>query len=191
MQDRYCLQMAACNGGCESGDMPEINDGTPVGTIISYMGTKAPKHYLACDGSEFNIADYPQLTQQIIEEFGRVDYFGGNGITAFAVPDLQNEFLRGYHGKAVNQLSGEIGRNQEATKHVSIVKYPETSYNSVLQAAGDADALSIQSNADTTESSNYRSDYSPSNKGITDFDLTSLYTSRPTNVAVLFCIKYE
>jgi hypothetical protein len=38
-------------GCCSKGtDNNTGADNTPVGTVISYMGMKAPKHYLACDG---------------------------------------------------------------------------------------------------------------------------------------------
>ena len=61
---------------------------TPVGHIIHYMGNNAPKHYLICDGGEYNIVDYPYLAQHFTDEFGSVNYFGGDGTTTFAVPDL-------------------------------------------------------------------------------------------------------
>ena len=61
---------------------------TPVGNIITYMGNNAPKHYLICDGGEYNIVDYPYLAQHFTDEFGSVNYFGGDGTTTFAVPDL-------------------------------------------------------------------------------------------------------
>lgn len=63
---------------------------TPVGHIISYMGTKAPKHYLICDGSEYNIADYPHLAQCIADSTGSINYFGGDGVTTFAVPKINS-----------------------------------------------------------------------------------------------------
>ena len=59
---------------------------TPVGSIISYMGNKVPAHYLLCDGSEYNIADYPELAKHFKDDLGAVNYFGGDGITTFAVP---------------------------------------------------------------------------------------------------------
>lgn len=59
---------------------------TPVGHIIPYMGTSAPAHYLACDGSIYNIADYPHLTKHLIDNYGIANYFGGDGETTFAVP---------------------------------------------------------------------------------------------------------
>ena len=62
---------------------------TPIGHVMTYIGTTAPKHYLACDGSEYNISDYPYLANHILKEFGSYDYYGGDGITTFAVPKLE------------------------------------------------------------------------------------------------------
>lgn len=59
---------------------------TPVGHIISHIGNIVLKHYLACDGNEYNISDYPYLAQHIEDSFGIVNYFGGDGINTFAVP---------------------------------------------------------------------------------------------------------
>ena len=64
---------------------------TPVGSVIAIMGNEAPNHYLVCDGTLYTIVDYPQLTEFIIDQFGIVNYFGGNGTTTFAVPDLSEE----------------------------------------------------------------------------------------------------
>ena len=65
---------------------------SPIGTVISFMGTTAPSHYLVCDGTVYNIADYSDLADFIQTQFGSKNYFGGNGTTTFAVPDLDNEF---------------------------------------------------------------------------------------------------
>lgn len=67
---------------------------TPVGHIISYMGIITPKHYLPCDGIECNIADYPYLAQHIIDNYGSVNYFGGDGINTFATPIIENDILQ-------------------------------------------------------------------------------------------------
>lgn len=61
---------------------------TPVGHVLTHIGNNAPKHYLICDGKEYNIEDYPYLAQHFINEFGTVKYYGGDGITTFAVPNL-------------------------------------------------------------------------------------------------------
>lgn len=65
---------------------------TPVGTILSYMGIIAPPHYLICDGTIYNITDYPILANHIKHHFGSYNKWGGDGIDTFAVPDLRGEF---------------------------------------------------------------------------------------------------
>ena len=78
-----------------------------VGSIYSYMGIITPPGYLACDGSTYNIDDYPRLANHINVNFGSVNYFGGDGETTFAVPDLRGEFLRG-----TGNTGGSVGQHQ-------------------------------------------------------------------------------
>ena len=94
---------------------PAGPDGNPIGTVISFMGSAAPEDYLVCDGGVHNIAEYPDLAEFFQKQFGEANHFGGDGETNFAVPDLRNLFLRGYHGEADEQLSGEIGEKQAGT----------------------------------------------------------------------------
>ncbi|WP_312369049.1 discoidin domain-containing protein [Lachnoclostridium sp.] len=61
----------------------DISQESPVGSIINYTGLTAPEHYLLCDGSVYNISDYPQLAEHIKTQFGSYNYFGGDGITTF------------------------------------------------------------------------------------------------------------
>ena len=60
----------------------------PIGAIVPYMGTTAPSGYLACDGGVYNISLYPLLAGFIEAQFGSINYFGGDGITTFAVPNI-------------------------------------------------------------------------------------------------------
>lgn len=64
---------------------------TPIGEIIRTIGNKTPKHYLMCDGSTHNIADYPHLAQYFKDTFGAINVFGGDGTTTFGVPDYTTE----------------------------------------------------------------------------------------------------
>ena len=64
------------------------NGFTPVGTVITVMGSHAPKNYLLCDGTVYSLAEYPDLAGLFETEFGASNYFGGDGTTTFAVPDL-------------------------------------------------------------------------------------------------------
>lgn len=169
---------------------------TPVGHILAYMGTTAPKHYLICDGSTYNIADYPALSTHILNEFGTVNYFGGDGETTFAVPDLRNEFLRGYHGDAAKKLSGEIGKHQNGTIHVGQIVYGKSlvtmlenstsATSNVTQAGTYYDEMLCNRKGSLTiaEGTNVRVDSYSDNH-------PASFTSKPTNVAVLYCIKCD
>ena len=66
-------------------------NGVPAGTILPFAGPVAniPVGYLACDGSEHNISNYPALFDAIETSWG------GNGSSTFRVPDLRGQFLRG------------------------------------------------------------------------------------------------
>ena len=164
---------------------------TPIGHIISFMGTKAPDHYLICDGSEYNIADYQKLADFINDQFGSYNYFGGDGTTTFAVPDLRNEFIRGYHGDSTDTLSGDIGKHQDAT---TIPKFMvnSTGNNFYVQSSPTDRDFLVPTNIDKNiiEENATKLQYINTSLTTTDTNNTA-YTTRPTNVAVLFCIKYE
>lgn len=156
----------------------------PIGHILTQMGNNAPRHYLKCDGATYNIGDYPYLEAHFKEEFGSVNYFGGNGVNTFAVPDLRGEFLRGSGTASRNTGSGaEVGVHQDGTVHKDIV----------ISSAG----VEIRAGYNSPNIANYdRITYS--NKRIviskSSTDTTQVaenYTARPTNTAVLYCIKYE
>lgn len=163
---------------------------TPVGHILTHMGKTAPKHYLICDGTEYNIADYPYLAQHMIDEFGKVNYFGGDGTTTFAVPDLRGEFLRG-SGTAIRDTGsgGEVGEHQNGTKHLYLAK----SATNYLYSDGDANVYGGPSGSDTVIQGTNKTAVALSTKQTSTWDGSgkSYYTSRPTNTSVLYCIKYE
>lgn len=153
---------------------------TPVGHILTHMGTKAPKHYLICDGTEYNISDYPYLAQHFIDDFGSVNYFGGDGENTFAVPDLRGEFLRGSGTAERNTGSGEaVGQHQEATMIPCF--WSGTGMAAHKNASPQYMDKEHESGASNTSGGG---SYSASNT-------TSHYTTRPTNTSVLWCIKYE
>lgn len=62
----------------------------PVGSLVSFTGTVAPAHYLLCNGSVYNIADYPDLAEIIKSVYGAYNAFGGDGTITFATPAMQS-----------------------------------------------------------------------------------------------------
>lgn len=167
---------------------------TPIGTVISVMSNEAPDNYLVCDGTAYNISEYSDLADFFENQFGSKNYFGGNGTTTFAVPDLRGEFLRGTGTNGhTNQGNGaSVGVHQDSTKipYFQLENYTtpkmsflaldsnhQTSYisNTDKILKGDTTRIDIKGSSSTTPE--------PYN--------SQSYTSRPTNTSVLYCIAYK
>lgn len=165
---------------------------TPVGSIIAVMGNDAPTNYLKCDGSVYSIADYPELANYFEEQFDNANFFGGDGATTFAVPDLRGEFLRGTgtnsHTDGGN--GANVGVHQTPTGHVQTIlnqgKYfgPSHDWNdSTRQNSTNIDKTLV------TRSTN-KVPYITLVEG-TDSTTEELFASRPTNTSVLYCIAIK
>ena len=168
---------------------------TPVGHIIPYMGNNVPAHYLVCDGTVHNIADYPYLAQHFQDEFGSVNYFGGDGTTTFAVPDLRGEFLRG-SGTATRGTGGgkAVGGHQDPTYIPRVIgdrdRFEYVAASTSNDGKGDPRNVDSRYSSDTT--SNYMlSETSTLWRTYTDGSMPTHIALRPTNTSVLYCIKYE
>ena len=166
--------------------------GTPVGEIISYMGNTVPENYLACDGSEYTISEYQELANHFIKEFGSVNYFGGDGETTFAVPDLRGEFLRGTGTAARDTGSGsKVGVHQDATQNLSLGYDPQykTFYHGATSNANED--YDVERNCDKLVYSNNTTGRSVQTTDTYAGTGIRTYSTRPTNTSVLYCIKYK
>lgn len=162
------------------------SDCAPVGTIISYMGVNAPTGYLKCDGSIYNISQYQELANHFQTQFGSKSYFGGNGSSTFAVPDLRGEFLRGTGTASRNTGSGtNVGLHQDPTEIVNM----EIDGNRNLQMPYNNVSYS---NAEKSYNQTGRMWTYPSDR-TNGISINTVYkiTTRPTNTSVLYCIKYK
>lgn len=154
------------------------------------MGNAVPERFLACDGTIYNINDYQSLADHINIEFGSYNYFGGDGTITFAVPDLRGEFLRGtgtnsHTNTKLNVLEGSgsaVGGHQEAT--------------TVYKFDGENNTFYVHNDTMWVTPS-YFDAYRVSNRtGIinvthaTQQSSIVMYSIRPTNTSVLYCIKY-
>ena len=150
------------------------NDATPVGTVIMYWGSSAPDGYFVCNGGPFDGKKYP-LLQKVL---------GGT-----TLPDLRNQFVRGASPgrRAVGYRETDAGRNITGTVpgegrnnvynqaftgafYVSdpTGKYPGTN------GAGDIDNVRVSFSASRSWGAAHTAN---------EF--------RPTNTALLFCIKHD
>lgn len=170
---------------------------TPIGTVISVMGKQAPHNYLVCDGTVYNIADYPELAAYFTGQFEASNFFGGDGITTFAVPDLRGEFLRGTGTNShINQGNGaEVGVHQDATE------LPQ--YYTGKRSADNKNYIGFRISSDATTSEYNiieKADKNiprattavygnaPADTSGTASTNTVKATTRPTNTSVLYCI---
>lgn len=195
----YKLVIQDVNGTIITPNLLGINGGgdTPVGHILSYMGITAPEHYLSCDGAVYNISKYPELANHFQREFGSSNFFGGNGTTTFAVPDLRGEFLRGTGTATRNTGTGaSVGVHQKPTTHMTIGY--DSYYQTFYHAANGTKASSVNNaiydaygNEDKLYKSTDTVGRSIETNGTYSAEGNSTFTSRPTNTAVLYCIKCE
>lgn len=169
----------------------------PAGTVISYMGNTAPTGYLFCDGRTYNITDYPNLAEQIKSQFGSYNYYGGDGTTTFAVPNLQGEFLRGYSTSSSASVTNgvsttNVGKHQDGTYQlylythgagIQVAQFDDTTKSMTpfnIDAYNEGDKTGTQSIV-AYSNEKWKADGSNMHKR---------YLSRPTNTSVLYCIKY-
>lgn len=164
-------------------------EASPVGEVIAYMGKTAPNHYLVCDGAEYAIGTYPFLEVFLVEHFGVVNHFGGDGTSTFAVPDLRGEFLRGSGAGSRNSgTGGDVGEHQTPTIHNYIGKESQD-YMDIFSTDSDYHTHG-KDTMDTYKMGSPRR-WFLKNGGMDTESGIDEYTSRPTNTSVLYCIKCE
>ena len=152
----------------------------PIGCINFFDAVTAPQGWLVCDGTTYNIADYPQLAQWYATQHGSANYYGGDGVTTFQVPDLRGEFLRGSGTNShTNQGNGaNVGVHQDGTL--------------MPESLADDNMLAISKFTTT----NFDFKVTPTTTGtrsksssITSDDWGRQITTRPTNTSYLICVK--
>lgn len=150
-------------------------DATPVGTVIMYWGSSAPSGYFVCNGGSFDGNQYPQL-QAIL------------GSTT--LPDLRNQFIRGASPGSRNTGYSET----DAGRNVTGTFVTEALITGVVNQIQPTGAFSYQ----TVSSSRHISSGSDSGNQAITLDASkswgTIHTAnefRPTNTALLFCIKHD
>lgn len=154
--------------------------GTPSGAIVAFGGATPPAGWLECAGQAVSRATYAALFAAIGGTWG-----AGDGSTTFNLPDLRGEFLRGWdHGRGVDPARA-LGTTQaddvkahnhlngvaEDTGHAYVFVYGSTAEGMPGSAGGNA--------ADNAGSADLQ--------GFTSS--TGGTETRPTNSAVMYCIK--
>lgn len=162
-----------------------------VGTVISVMGLHAPEGYLALEGSQYSIADYMDLASYFETELGSKNYFGGDGTTTFAVPDARGEFIRGYDpegGKDSEGTTRGIGKHQDAAKIRNNYRDGVGNLGVFDRTEGVIDTQLKADQVWKAEKLYWLLGHINPEEKIKNY--TDYYTARPTNINVLYCIKF-
>lgn len=89
-----------------------------VGAVIPFTGRTLPEHFLECDGTVYNITDYPELFAAI------GNTYGGDGVSTFAVPNMSG---RCSIGPATGHALGSTGGVE--TVALAAAELPEHIHN--------------------------------------------------------------
>lgn len=160
---------------------------TPIGTIIAVMGNSAPANYLVCNGQTVNIADYPELANYFLQQFGSKNKFGGNGTTTFGIPDLRGEFLRGTgtNSHTDNGNGSAVGTHQDGTK-IPQMGLQGNQANILINYVGSSGIYPTNGDGSMQNRDGFFT--SPVTKNVSATADKVWHNIRPTNTSVLFCI---
>lgn len=73
------------------GNKISTNEGTPIGSVIFYVGNDVPENYLLCDGRDLLITNYSKLAEHIYTHYGSYNYFDEDASCTenhFTLPDI-------------------------------------------------------------------------------------------------------
>lgn len=186
--------------------------GNPAGTVITFAGGIAPDGYFECDGRSLNASTYPELFNAIGYRYG-----GSNGV--FNIPDTRGEFIRGWdHGRGIDagrqlgtvqshqiQSHSHTGNTDTAGnhRHGASIGAAGNHRHGITRTAGDSGwGYSLQGDDDSRDATTY-TDYAGNHShsvsigyaGNHSHSFTTNSTggseTRPRNIAMMFCIKYE
>ncbi len=147
--------------------------GAPTGAVVAFVVASAPAGWLECDGSSHANADYPALGA-LLNPAG----------PSFTLPDLRGQFLRGWdHGRGLDPGRSLLSAQADQLQgHV----HPLNAPNGVLPAGTTGEGFTGVTGTNTATP--VMASGGPAGDGSNGTPRTGAET-RPTNVAVLYCVK--
>lgn len=167
---------------------PLVRNGFFVGQVITMSGNQAPQGTLVCDGTVYNIEDYPDLANYYEASQGSKNFYGGDGETTFAVPDYRGEFLRGTGTNShANQGNGaSVGVHQDGTEVSSAFRYENQYIAPVYAMTGNQGVRNQDRVNDRAGFASISATFAESGGEGSG----GMYATRPTNTSVLYCVVY-
>lgn len=198
--DSTAVNMAATPAAVRAA-MQEASQATPIGTIAYFAGDSAPAGWLKANGAQVSRSVYANLFAAISTRFG-----AGNGSTTFTLPDLRGVFLRGFddgRGFDGGRVLGSLqNHNLAEHRHATGWRINNTGNEFALVRNNWSGEVAVTANVSSEDVAVIPGDaesYSQA-KGISHAATNDRYATsrayydaqgetRPTNVALLACIK--
>jgi microcystin-dependent protein len=154
------------------------NGALPAGAVSAFAMTTAPTGWLECDGSAVSRSTYSDLYAAIGIQFGP-----GDTVTTFNLPDLRGQFIRGWdNGRGLDPGRSFSGDQSDAQ---------ESKINSftTTEAVGGANPPGTSNIVNGNSSYRETGANDAGNGTAIRFNATVGTETRPTNVALMYCIK--
>lgn len=198
--DSTAVNMAATPAAVRAA-MQEASQATPIGTIAYFAGDSAPAGWLKANGAQVSRSVYANLFAAISTRFG-----AGNGSTTFTLPDLRGVFLRGFddgRGFDGGRVLGSLqNHNLAEHRHATGWRINNTGNEFALVRNNWSGEVAVTANVSSENVAVIPGDaesYSQA-EGISHAATNDRYATsrayydaqgetRPTNVALLACIK--
>lgn len=181
LDGQYLRACSVCPTGLTWGTVLTLQD-TPVGLVSWFAATTAPAGWLVADGREISRTSYADLFTVVGTTYG-----AGNGTTTFNVPDLRGMFARGWDTAGGTARNCDPGRAFGSTQAGEVGPHTHNlCFNNFGFTNGSGPYFGGQSGVSAIYTC------STANRSATCSVQDSTGTeTRPMNVAMLPCIKYE
>jgi microcystin-dependent protein len=193
--DRYTLvSCSACPGGVDWSGVLSILGDYPVGATTFFAGQVAPLGWLIADGRAISRVSYGALFDVIGTTYGV-----GDGSTTFNLPDLRGMFTRGWDSAGGTARNCDPGRAFGSTQQDEVQAHNhDLRANSFDFSSGFATGRTVIGLACCQMTTGTKPNYTPycfvCDPQVPTQSAVQCSTgteTRPVNVAMLPCIKYE
>ena len=162
-----------------------FSGGTPAGAVQPFAMSTPPTGWLKCNGQAVSRTTYAALFSAIGTTYGT-----GDGSTTFNVPDLRGEFIRGWDDSRGIDSGRTLGSSQadaiEAHTHDVDIEASKIADSATELTSGQT---GLQFSTYDPEANAVGYLWSDSATGATDS--TGGTETRPRNIALNYCIKYQ
>lgn len=158
--------------------------GIDIGRVNAFAQSTLPKNYLKCNGAAVSRTTYNLLFNAISTTYGV-----GDGSTTFNVPDLRGEFVRGWDdsrgidsGRAIASAQGFASQEATGALNFTIDRRTTSTASGVFSLnTGGSNLLAAGAGAAGTQNAAFALSGSA----------TTATETRPRNIAMMYCIKYQ